>query len=110
MQLQLFVPTSHLFSNKPPETYFSLSKKPKVRYVVQVVSDNPSRIKKRLFVGIIIMLKKSLIGSSVGLGSCLIKGGGLRFEPPGGHWGIPQFTGKAYPVCSPGALRDYGDA
>ena len=29
---------------------------------------------------------------------------------PGGHWGIPQFTGEAYPVGSLGPQGDYGDA
>ena len=29
---------------------------------------------------------------------------------PGGYWGIPQFTGEAYPAGSPGPQGDYGDA
>ena len=28
----------------------------------------------------------------------------------GGYWGIPQFTGEAYPAGSSGPQGDYGDA
>ena len=52
----------------------------------------------------------SLTGSSVGLGPCITKDGGPRFEPPGGTLGIPQYIGEAYPVGSPEPQGDYGDA
>ena len=52
----------------------------------------------------------SLTGSSVGLGPCLTKAEVPSSSLPGGHWGISQFTGKAYLVGSLGPLGDYGDA
>ena len=42
----------------------------------------------------------SLTGSSVGLGSCLTKVEVPGSSLPGGHWGIPQFTGEVYPIDS----------
>ena len=46
-----------------------------------------------------------LIGSSIGLGPCLTKGGGFRVRAS-----RVDTVEYSYPAGSPGPLEDYGDA